>query len=161
MYPGFVFGFIHLIKFAKADEVINPNDASFDSSARPLDSIVRYHNALSALTGRTTIMDPPMRYEAIGLVVYRCLDNRSEIWPNYPPPDSPLHYSKFFQRLYDTYDLRYGYPDSSGRNHRKVWNVPAGAFAATYDATTGHAWSPRVLIADAEQGIDPTPQGNT
>ncbi len=161
MYPGFVFGFLHLIKFAKADEVINPNDASFDSSARPLDSIVRYHNALSALTGRTTIMDPPMRYEAIGLVVYRCLDSRSEIWPNYPPPDSPLHYSKFFQRLYDTYDLHYGYPDSSGRNHRKVWNVPAGAFAATYDATTGHAWSPRVLIADAEQGIDPKPQGNT
>jgi hypothetical protein len=59
MYPGFVFGFLHLIKFAKVTEVKTPNDASFDAEGNPLDSIVRYHNALSALTGRTTISDAP------------------------------------------------------------------------------------------------------
>jgi hypothetical protein len=161
MYPGFVFGFLHLIKFAKASEVANPNDASFDTHDRPLDSIVRYHNALSALTGRTTIMDPPMRYESIGLVVYRCLGSKSEIWRSYPPSDSPIHYSKFFQRLYDTYDLRYGYPDSSGRNHRKAWTAPAGTLAETYDGPTGHSWSPRFHVSEAEQGIDSNPRGNT
>ena len=74
MYPGFVFGFLHFIRFSKLSDVSSPSDASFDAQGRPLDSIVRYHNALSALTGRTTITDPPMRYETIGLVVYRCLE---------------------------------------------------------------------------------------
>jgi hypothetical protein len=51
MYPGFVFGFLHLIRFARVTDVTTPNDASFDAQGNPLDSIVRYHNALSALTG--------------------------------------------------------------------------------------------------------------
>src|SRR5208337_4798989 len=112
MYPGFVFGFLHFIKFAKTREVDSPNNVSFDAQDKPLESIVRYHNALSALTGRTTITDPPMRYEGIALVVYRCTGDKAEIWPHYPAVDSPLHYSKFFQRLYDIYDPRYAYPDS-------------------------------------------------
>jgi hypothetical protein len=79
MYPGFVFGFLHLIKFAKTTEVNSPNDASFDAQGQPLESIVRYHNALSALTGRATITDPQMRYESVGLLVYRCSDRKSEV----------------------------------------------------------------------------------
>jgi hypothetical protein len=114
MYPGFVFRLPHLIRFAKSTEVKHPNDVSFDAPGKPLDSIVRYHNALSARTGRTTITDPPMRYEAVGLLVYCCLEGTTEIWPNYPTLDSPIHYSRFFQKLYDIYDLRYAYPVSSG-----------------------------------------------
>jgi hypothetical protein len=143
MYPGFVFGFLHLIKFAKAGEGLNANDASFDALDRPLDSIVRYHNALCALNGRGTITDPPMRYESIGLLVYRCLEGRVEIWPNYPSSDSPIHYSRFFQRLYDAYDLRYAYPDARGQNHRKSWAVGSGILADTFDAETGHSWHSR------------------
>jgi len=160
MYPGFVFGFLHFIKFAKTTEVASPNDASFDIHDRPLDSIVRYHNALSALTGRTTIMDPPMRYEAIALVIYRRVGSKAEVWPGYPPPDSPIHYSWFFQRLYDTYDLRYGYPDSSGRNHRKAWVSVPGTLQDTYDAVTGHPWSPRFHTPDTEEPIEPNPSEN-
>jgi hypothetical protein len=150
MYPGFVFGFLHLIKFAKVTEVRNQNDASFDAEGKPLESIVRYHNALSALTGRTTITDPPMRYESVGLLAYRCLGDKIEVWPNYPPPESPIHYSRFFQRLYDVYDLRYAYPDSSGRNHRKMWAVPAGTLAEKVDATTGYSWEPRLSVGDED-----------
>jgi hypothetical protein len=148
-YPGFVFGFLHLIKFAKTTEVKHPNDASFNAEGKPLDSIVRYHNALSSLTGRTTITDPPMRYESIGLLVYRCLEGKNEIWPHYPAPDSSIHYSRFFQKIYDIYDLRYAYPDSSGRNHRKSWIVVPGALDETLDFNTGCSWSPR-LGADDE-----------
>ncbi len=144
MYPGFVFGFLHLIKFAKATEVTSPNDASFDSQGRPLDSIVRYHNALSALTGRTTITDPAMRYESVGLLVYRCVEGRAEILPTYPLPESPIHFSRFFQKLYDIYDLRYAYPDSSGRNHRKTWVVPQGTWTDKFDVSTGCSWEPRL-----------------
>ncbi len=154
MYPGFVFGFLHFIRFSRLSDVSSPSDASFDAQGRPLDSIVRYHNALSALTGRTTITDPPMRYEAIGLVVYRCLDGKSEIWPNYPAADSALHYSKFFQRLYDIYDLRYAYPDSSGRNHRKIWKVKSGMLDDEVDASTGYPWIPRISTETEETNID-------
>ncbi len=138
MYPGFVFGFLHFIRLSKLADVRSPSDASFDAQGRQLDSIVRYHNALSALTGRRTITDPPMSYEAIGLVVYRCLNEKAEIWPNYPAADSAVHYSKFFQRLYDIYDLRYAYPDSSERNHRKLFkDCNSGALAVEVDAATG------------------------
>lgn len=144
MYPGFVFGFLHLIKFAKVTDVTSQNDASFDAKGKPLDSIVRYHNALSALTGRTTITDPVMRYESVGLLVYECVDGRPSILPSYPLPDSPIHFSKFFQKLYDAYDLRYAYPDSSGRNHRRAWTVPEGMWPDKFDAETGCPWEPRL-----------------
>ena len=148
MYPGFVFGFLHLIKFAKVADVASPNDASFDAKGKPLDSIVRYHNALSALTGRTTITDPVMRYESVGLLVYQCVDGRASILPSYPLPDSPIHFSRFFQKLYDAYDLRYAYPDSSGRNHRKAWTVPAGTWGEKFDVETGCPWQPRLSGGD-------------
>ncbi|MGA2424432.1 MAG: hypothetical protein ABSG07_10535 [Terriglobales bacterium] len=151
MYPGFVFGFLHLIKFAKTTEVGSPNDASFDAQDKPLESIVRYHNALSALTGRATITDPQMRYESVGLLVYRRVDGKAVVWPNFPAMDSPIHYSKFFQKLYDTYDLRYAYPDSSGRNHRKLWEVPRGTFPEKIDSITGCSWEPRLNTGDEEQ----------
>ncbi|MGO9268272.1 MAG: hypothetical protein ACLQBA_25865, partial [Candidatus Binataceae bacterium] len=93
MYPGFVFGFLHLIKFARVGDGQSANDASFDVDDHPLESIVRYHNALCALTGRVAITDPTMRYESIGLLVYRCLEGKAEIWPNFPAVDSPVHYS--------------------------------------------------------------------
>ncbi len=143
MYPGFVFGFLHLIKFARVGDGQSANDASFDVDDHPLESIVRYHNALCALTGRVAITDPTMRYESIGLLVYRCLEGKAEIWPNFPAVDSPVHYSRFFQRLYDAYDLRYAYPDANGRNHRKSWAVGAGILADTFDASTGHPWHSR------------------
>ncbi|MGA2207098.1 MAG: hypothetical protein ABSG10_10255 [Terracidiphilus sp.] len=143
MYPGFVFGFLHLIKFARVGDGQNANDASFDADDQPFESIVRYHNALCALTGRVAIADPTMRYESIGLLVYRCLEGKVEIWPKFPAVDSPVHYSKFFQRLYDAYDLRYAYPDATGRNHRKSWTVSGGILEDTFDASTGHPWHSR------------------
>jgi hypothetical protein len=144
MYPGFVFGFLHLIKFAQATEVASPNDASFDVQGRPLESIIRYHNALCALTGRATITDPAMRYEAVGLLVYRCLAGKTEVLATYPSPESPIHFSRFFQKLYEIYDLRYAYPDASGKNHRKVWDVPKSTLSEKFDAATGCAWDARL-----------------
>src|SRR5271157_4296140 len=72
MYPGLVFGFLHLIKFAKESEVGNPQDASFDVQGQPLPAIQRYHDVMLGLGGRSSITDPGMRYEAVGLLVYQC-----------------------------------------------------------------------------------------
>jgi len=128
MYPGFVFGFLHLIKLAKLSDVEKP-DASFSERGEPLPSITRYHDVLIALSGRSTITDPGMRYEAVGLLVYKCAAGKADIWHGYPPADSPVHFLKFFQRLFVMYDLRYGYPDPDGPNIRKEWRpegIPAG-----------------------------------
>jgi hypothetical protein len=142
MYPGFVFGFLHLIKFNKLSQVPKP-DASFTESGEPLPAIVRYHEVLNSLAGRSTITDPGMRYEAVGLLVYVCKQGKPEIWQGFPPADSPVHFSRFFQRLYDMYDLRYGYPDPDGPNIRKEWRPKGLSLASKFDKDIKFPWDVR------------------
>jgi hypothetical protein len=144
MYPGFVFGFLHLIKFNKESEVGNPQDASFDEDDRPLAPIARYHEVLVALSGRSAITDPGMRYESVSLLVYRCREGHAEIWPKYPPPNSPVHFSRFFQRLYELYDVRYAYPDPDGPNIRKAWQPQGSAIPTTLDEKLPFPWELRL-----------------
>lgn len=143
MYPGFIFGFLHFIKFAKESEVGNPQDASFSENDEPLPSIRRYHEVLVALSGRNTITDPGMKYESVGLVVYRCSSSGAEIWPGYPLSDSPVHFSRFFQRLYDLYDLRFGFPDPDGPNVRKVWQPRDNSVPIRLDSSLPFPWDLR------------------
>ena len=144
MYPGFVFGFLHLIKFGKESEVGNPYDASFGEDDKPLPAIIRYHEVLMALSGRNTITEPGMRYESVGLLIYRCRGRQAEIWSNYPPPDSPVHFSRFFQRLYDLYDLRFGYPDPDGPNIRKEWQRQGSSVPNKFDQDLAFPWEVRL-----------------
>ncbi|MGA2982345.1 MAG: hypothetical protein ABSG32_00940 [Terriglobia bacterium] len=144
MYPGFVFGFLHLIKFSKSFEAGSPQDASFDDKNQPLPGIRRYHDVLLALSGRNTITDPGMKYEAVGLLVYRCTKSGAEIWNEYPPKDSTVHFANFFRRLYDLYDLRFGYPDPDGPNIRKGWRLNGGGFPTSFDDQLRFAWEIRL-----------------
>jgi hypothetical protein len=142
MYPGFVFGFLHLIKFNSLPSAAMP-DASFDKKGEPLPAISRYHEVLISLSGRNTITDPGMRYEAVGLLVYRKVGNRVEIWKRFPPETSPVHFSRFFQRLYDIYDLRFGYPDPDGPNIRKVWKPEGIPSKIVFDNRIKYGWGLR------------------
>ena len=142
MYPGFVFGFLHFIRYAGPDDA-GTMDQSFDQVGRPLDKITRYHDVLVSLAGRTTITDPAMRYESVGLVVYRCTEGKAEIWPSYPAPESPVHYGRFFERLYNIYDLRFAYPDSSGKSYRKTWSTKGFTTPSAFDEATRFPWSLR------------------
>jgi hypothetical protein len=143
MYPGFVFGFLHLIRFNKLSQAPK-SDASFSDSGEPLPAIVRYHEVLISLAGRSTITEPGMRYEAVGLLVYVCKEGRPEIWQGYPPAESPVHFSRFFQRLYDMYDLRYGYPDPDGPNIRKEWQPQNLSLPKRFDKDLRFPWSVRL-----------------
>lgn len=148
MYPGFVFGFLHFIKFASLDRVAPP-DASFDANGKPLEKLVRYHDVLVSLSGRTTITDPAMRYESVGLIVVCCDGDGARVLPDYPPTSSPVHFSKFFRRLYEIFDLRFAYPDSTARNRRRSWCLPNLAVPCRHDLATGFPWEVR-LEEDAE-----------
>ncbi|MGC2506888.1 MAG: hypothetical protein WA369_09530 [Candidatus Acidiferrales bacterium] len=143
MYPGFVFGFLHLIKFSKASET-GRQDASFAENDEPLDLMKRYHEVLVALSGRHVITDSGMRYESVGLLVYRCRGQRAEIWQGYPPSDSPVHFSRFFKRLYDLYDLRFGYPDPDGQNIRKAWQPRGPSIQERFETNAAFPWGLRL-----------------
>jgi hypothetical protein len=144
MYPGLIFGFLHLIKFAKQTEVPNVQDASFDSNDEPLPAIKRYHDVMLALGGRGTITDPGMRYEAVALVIYRSTPTGTAIWKGYPPANSPAHFVRFFQRLYELYDVRFGYPDPDGPNIRKVWRPQFKGFPELMDKDLPFQWQLRL-----------------
>lgn len=143
MYPGFVFGFLHLIKFAKLSEV-EKTDASFTEKGDPLPAFRRYHEVLISLSGRSTLTEPGIRYEAVALLAYRCREGKTEIVKGYPPESSPVHFSKFFQKLYDLYDLRYGYPDPDGPNIRKEWRIQDPRAGKAFDATSPSPWNFRL-----------------
>jgi hypothetical protein len=144
MYPGFVFGFLHLLRFSKESEVESIQDASFDKRDMPLPAIRRYYEVLLALAGRNTITDPGMKYEAVGLLIYRCTPAGPKIWNAYPPKDSPVHFSNFFRRLYDLYDVRFGYPDPSGPNIRKVWRSKGSEIPSIVDEESSFTWEARL-----------------
>jgi hypothetical protein len=143
MYPGLVFGFLHLIKYASTGD-IERADASFDSMGRPLAHLVRYHDVLVSLSGRTTVTDPVMRYESVALVIYQCRDGAAQVFADYPPRDSQVHYSQFFERLYRLYDLRYSYPFPQGQAARKTWHLAGLPVPGPFDAGIGFPWSVRI-----------------
>jgi len=120
-YPAFVYGFCHIIPMVKESDAPQKNDASFTDDGRPMPSIQQFHDLLIKLVGRARISDMPGQYESIVLLVVQCSPNGPKIYPNYPPPDSPVHLSKFFERLYRVYDERYCYAGADRVHCRKSW----------------------------------------
>jgi hypothetical protein len=141
MYPGFVFGFLHFLRFRTIGDAETP-DASFTEKGEPLPAITRYHEVMNSLSGRRLITDPVMRYEAVGLVVYSC-DANAGVWKDFPPPSSEVHFSKFFDALYKLYDLRYGYPDPDGSNIRKEWKLSVDIKETVLDKHISFPWTVR------------------
>jgi hypothetical protein len=142
MYPGFVFGFLHFIKYAELGSVAK-EDASFDREGNPLRWIVRFHNMLVALLGRAYIYDPMMKFESVGLLIYKNDAGKGTLLRNYPPPTSPLHYSHFYNRLYATYDIRFGTRKDDGKVGRKHWVLKGHSIPEELDGEAGFGWSVR------------------
>ena len=111
MYPGLVYGFLHLLKARRADEPgIARNDISINADGTPSDAITRYHDVLTGLAGRRLVRNDHTRYEAVALAL---VETRSDIvgslFRGYPDSQSPLALNRFFDTLYTVYDLRYPY----------------------------------------------------
>lgn len=106
-------------------EAIRGNDIAVLSDGRPHPSVVRYHLALSNLTGRNGIRNEVSRYEAIALTLVN-VDDQSlgEPIQDYPPSDSRLHFNKLMPAIYTHYDLRFVYqaPDLKRWTGRKGWD---------------------------------------
>ena len=64
-YPTLVFGYLFLIRANREGRGVASTDVVVDGSGRPVEGVVRFHQALSAMTGRLGIRDDASRYEAI------------------------------------------------------------------------------------------------
>ena len=143
-YPALVFGYLFVVRANRAsvpdDEASTAvqqrthrtarNDIAIADSGRPVESIVRFHAALCALTARQGIRDDVSRYEAVsmGLIDVRN-GNVGQPLSDFPPPDSPLLLEQFFDTLYLRYDERYVYsaPDLRSRTRRSEWSSDSPA----------------------------------
>jgi hypothetical protein len=132
MYPGLVYGFLHLIKATHAAPNIAANDICLGPSGDVVPMISRWHSVLCELTGRRMLSDDGTRYEAIALILAEPLaPNAGTVFPSFPAPDSPLLLTDFFRTLYSLYDLRFSYKLSNKISVRRVeWDESSPAFAA-------------------------------
>ncbi len=150
MYPGLVYGFLHFLKANEESKAkLAPNDIAVTARGEVVSSIRRYHDILLGLAGRRLVRDEITRYEAvaIGLVVPYAPEF-GNLRTDFPPSESPLQVSRFFDTLYATYDLRFPYIAASVSKLRRIdWDSSSPAMkaireAGEFDAVLGY--SPRL-----------------
>ena len=152
MYPGLVYGFLHVIRANRAGQSnIGLNDVCIGPDGGVVPSIARWHNVLSELTGRTMLSNDVMRYEAIALILAETVaPNVGDLVVTFPPHDSALLLGDFFRRLYSLYDLRFSYKLPRSVSARRIeWDEASPAFRDieahfTQDVETALDYSPRL-----------------
>lgn len=124
-----------------AKAAMTANDIAIGPDGRVLDSIVRFHAALSQMTGRRGIRDEISRYEAMTIVLVEPTGpTAGSAFDGFPELESELNLQKFFDTLYLRYEERF------------VYGAP---LLADRGITTRYAWDPAspVLTGINSEGI--------
>ena len=132
-YPTLVFGYFFLIRANREGGQVARTDVVIDSRGIPVEGVVRFHQALSAMTGRLGVRDDASRYEAISMALVEVSPkDAGELTPDFPPGDSAVHFDQFFRTMYRRYDERYvvSAPLLSERTRRLEWSPDSPAFEA-------------------------------
>ena len=133
-YPTLVFGYLFLIRANREGRGVASTDVVIERTGHPVEGVVRFHQALSAMTGRLGVRNDASRYEAIAMAMIeasaRC---GGELIEEFPDSDSPIHFERFFDTLYRRYDERYvvSAPQLARRTRRLEWSVDSPALDAT------------------------------
>lgn len=133
-YPTLVFGYLFLIRANREGRGVASTDVVVDGTGRAVEGVVRFHQALSAMTGRLGVRNDASRYEAIAMAMIEVSGRRSgELVADFPKSDSPIHFERFFDTLYRRYDERYvvSAPQLARRTRRLEWSVESPALEAT------------------------------
>ena len=145
-YPNLVYGFFHVIKAGRERDVDRKNDMAIDADGGIVDSITRYHDAMARLTGRKDVRNDVSRYEAVSLSLISTEGSaRGTVLPAFPANDSPIRFDRFFQTIFNSYDLRYVYaaPALRKTTERLFWAPDSPAFgvdgAAEFEPRVGEA----------------------
>lgn len=128
-YPTLVFGYLFLIR-ANREGGVGRTDVVVDRAGKPVEGVIRFHQALSAMSGRLGIRDDASRYEAIAMALIEVAPPEvGEISSAFPAADSAIHFDHFFRTLYQRYDERYvvSAPLLAKRTRRLVWSSDSPA----------------------------------
>jgi hypothetical protein len=141
-YSGLVFGYLFL---ARAQEKIEEtaaaieagmaekqdrNDLAFTEDGDPVDSLLRFYNAMETMNRRMTRTDPDGKYESVGFGLVRVDPDPGTLSETFPPKDSTVNLEHFFSVLYTRYEERYviAAPSIKHRTRRCEWDVDSPAF---------------------------------
>ena len=130
-YPTLVFGYLFVMRANRSATGVASTDVAVDDQGRPVEAIVRFHYALSAMTDRASIRNDLSRYEAVAMVMIEMNRERiGELLEDYPPDDSLVNFSRFFQMLYRRYDERYvvSAPQLANSTRRLEWPFDSPVF---------------------------------
>jgi hypothetical protein len=145
-YPAMVTGYLFVMRAHRQDaivaaiatspvpagsgRIIAQNDIAIQKSGEPVEAIVRFHNALRELTGRSGVRNDVSRYEAVSLALVDPAVNAGQVLDTYPSTESPLRLERFFETLYLRYDERYVYsaPDLKSITRRREWSPASPLF---------------------------------
>lgn len=129
-YPALVYGFLHVVRANAEADGTPRNDVAIDASRRIVDSIIRYHDAMSRLSDRRDLRNDVSRYEAVCLALV-AVDGTGEILSTFPTSESRLRFESFFDDLYQTYDLRFVYSAPAIQKHtrRLEWSSDSPVLA--------------------------------
>lgn len=150
MYPGLVYGFLHVLKAHRAGTPnLSPNDIAVSAEGDVVQSIRRYHDVLLGLAGRRLVRDDYTRYEAVALAMIESVaGSAGKLFTAFPPADSPLGIEPFFETVYRTYDLRFPYVAVSVAGLKRLnWDLDSPAltcFGPENQIPVQLGYSPRV-----------------
>ena len=156
-YPALVLGYVVVLRAnriagltreqvesASDAEVggLKTNDVAIAGDGQVVQSIVRFHNALSEMLGRRGIRNDLSRYESIGLgLASMSPAERGLLVSIYPDTASALRFDTFFRTLYGQYDERFvaRAPDLAAVTRRHAWSPASPGLRLMnldYDART-------------------------
>lgn len=131
MYPGLVYGFLHLLRANREADGYDKRDMGITAQGDVSPLIQRYCAALMEMTGRRFVRNDFTRYESVGLALVENSTGRAgEIVHAYPPDNAPLLLDRFFETLYGVYDLRFPFrAERLQVAKRVVWAEDSPLFA--------------------------------
>ena len=100
-YPTLVFGYLFLLR-ANRIGATQSTDVAIDEENRPIDGIIRFHQALCSMTRRSSLRDDASKYESIALALIEVSpESMGMLNVDFPPPDSLTFFENFFLRCID------------------------------------------------------------
>jgi hypothetical protein len=137
-YPALVYGYWAVIRgnrpgrvppdapksLQSEDGIMRRSDLAIKEDGQVQPCVIRYHQALSGLTGRNGIRDDVSKYEVAALTLVNVDEDNLGTAADYPPQSDPLHFERFLHTIYTQYDLRFVYqaPDLVSRTYRIGWD---------------------------------------
>jgi len=130
MYPGLVYGFLHVLRANREASGFGPRDCGLTADGKVSPLICRYLAALCEMTGRRFVRNDFTRYEAVALAMVENDPGAvGRVNSSFPEPRSPLRIESFFPRLYETYDLRFpARAEHVARARRAAWDLNSPLF---------------------------------